>query len=634
MKRALMVIILAGVALVGVVPDFAQAARTDAIWARKTTENIVLNGILSEASWAKAESLTVKFGIDNGIPGSGWKIESGVLPNDSTFAVLKLLVKDNQMYLGARIKDKSIGGSELFNRFDALLMSIKDHANGLDPKPPSEYFYTWWYPNSPDPQPVGQLPQFRGRWATNDGTPRDSTMIANWDAVTVVNGTSNTDAGAPDQGYTVEMRFNLTSEGYDVTRTQGDIVEWNIDVYDTDWFWPLNAGTFFCTRTWVQSPWGNQAWYDEVHVYAKPSVTVSSGPVPLLLPEFIVPDAIGFTAPTINGTLTEPVWGQTPGFRIHYGDVALRQSYPGVGPYRSGQYQPTVNGGVAAVLDPGDAFVKMFLKGNFLYLGFDVNDQIVQYHANIDRWDGFIVTINDRATRGPDKELLGRRLSFQVGAAGNAVAADYLLTLVGNGGATLALVPKAGSTVDTLGPDHGGGIDAGYTAELALDLTKLGYPSGLGDGALFIGVDLLDGDSFGVDYTSSYGTRTWWFRQYEGECCPAWALLSHAPLSGIEDGAPRPPEGYALLGSYPNPARQQTIRYALAEPSNVTLQVFDIGGRLIDTRPLGIQSQGQREVRYDAGTFAAGLYLYQLKVMDPLTGALRTALSGRLIVSQ
>jgi len=56
-----------------------------------------LNGVLSEASWAKAESLVVRFGIDNGSPGSGWKIESGVLPNDSTYATLKILIKGNQI---------------------------------------------------------------------------------------------------------------------------------------------------------------------------------------------------------------------------------------------------------------------------------------------------------------------------------------------------------------------------------------------------------------------------------------------------------------------------------------------------------------------------------------------------------
>ena len=70
--------------------------------------------------------------------------------------------------------------------------------------------------------------------------------------------------------------------------------------------------------------------------------------------------------------------------------------------------------------------------------------------------------------------------------------------------------------------------ETGYTAEIQLDLTKLGYPAGLGDRFLFLGVDHYDGDSF-VPYTDSYATRTWWFREREGECCPIWAYMAASP---------------------------------------------------------------------------------------------------------
>jgi len=40
---------------------------------------------------------------------------------------------------------------------------------------------------------------------------------------------------------------------------------------------------------------------------------------------------------------------------------------------------------------------------------------------------------------------------------------------------------------------------------------------------------LVDGDSFGppgpIPVTSSYSTRTWWFREREEQCCPAWTYL-------------------------------------------------------------------------------------------------------------
>ena len=144
MRRITTTLLLVGIAAVWALPAHSQAKRLDYVWARQTTNPITLDGVLNEADWAKADSLFLKFGIDNGVPGSGWKIEAGLLPSDSTYAVLKLLVRNNQMFLGARVKDKSVGGSANFNRFDGLLMALKDHMSTGAPKPPDEYFYVWW----------------------------------------------------------------------------------------------------------------------------------------------------------------------------------------------------------------------------------------------------------------------------------------------------------------------------------------------------------------------------------------------------------------------------------------------------------------------------------------------------------
>ena len=43
-----------------------------------------------------------------------------------------------------------------------------------------------------------------------------------------------------------------------------------------------------------------------------------------------------------------------------------------------------------------------------LYMGFEVRDQVVQYHPDLNRWDGFMVTVEDRGRRGPDNQLLGQ----------------------------------------------------------------------------------------------------------------------------------------------------------------------------------------------------------------------------------
>ncbi len=630
MKRGLILLMLFTVAAAGAAPAFAQAPRQDIIWARQTTSAITLDGKLDEADWAKAESTIVVFGTDNGIPGSGWKIEGGTLPNDSTYAVLKFLVKDNQLYLGAELKDRSIGGSKDFNRFDGLLMNIPDHSIAGAPKPPAEYLYSWWYPNEDSTGAPGQLPSFKGSWAPDSvGAPRDSTQIANWDAVTIVHGLSNSDA-VPDTGYTVEMRFNLTPMGYDVMQPGGGIIEWSISIYDCDWLWPLDVFHLSYNRVWWQNPWGNTYWYDLVHVYSRPSVTVNSGAVPYVGPEYYVPDGNAYAAPTIDGQLNEPIWSQIQGFDIRYDDDVLRQSYPSIGPYRSGQYQAPVNGRTDAVLDPGDATVKMFFQDSTLYMGFDVRDQAVQYVSNFDRWDGFLVTLNDRTLRNPDNVLMPRRLSFQVGPTGNALSSDYLATLVNEGGAEVAIHLNAGTSVDTLGAS----ADNGYTAELKIHLTRLGYPPDLGDGSLFIGMCLLDGDTFN-SLSIATGTRTWWFRQYEGECCAAWAYLaSGTSVTGVPDRPIPVTQRYNLLGSFPNPASRTTIQYSLGAPSAVNLEIFDVSGRLVTTRDLGVQDAGVRNAAYDGSGNAAGVYLYRLKVSDPATGSLRAVLHGRMVLTK
>jgi hypothetical protein len=418
----------------------------------------------------------------------------------------------------------------------------------------------------------------------------------------------------------------MAAMGYDLNDPTGEIIEWNISIYDCDWLWPINVAQLAYNRVWWQSPWGGDMWYHEVEVHARPDVTVeSTNPLPDIRPDVFIPDGAAFAAPTLNGTLTEPVWGSAYTFDIEYGNSALRETYPGVGPYRSGQFQPPVNGGQALVVDPGDATVRMFHRGDLLYLGFDFRDQYVQFHPTLDRWDGALLSINDRGAIGPDNNLPGRRLSFQIKADGTAQANDYLLSLVTAGDAAITAALKAGTTVDTLGLN----TDTGWTAEMWIDLTALGYPAGLGDRILFVGVDLLDGDSFDVT-EDSYGTRAWWFREYENQCCPAWAHLGNAVTTeSVQDPEPQT-DAYLVTGTYPNPGAAGTIHYRLAQPSEVTLEIYDVAGRLVERRPLGRQAAGARFVSFDGQGKAAGVYLFRLDVRDPASGARRIAMQGRM----
>jgi hypothetical protein len=627
--RAPLLTVLAAAALLGAATSaFAQPPRTDVIWARSTAgAPITLDGHLTEPAWAKAESLIVRWGVNNGSPGSGYKPEGGFLPSDPSFATIKFLTVGDNLYLGAVMRDSSVGGSADFNRFDGLLMMIMNHTVLDRPTPVMEHLYSWWYPTDATPMAINKLPNFAGYWSAGPGNPRDSASVANWDAVTTVQGISNSDT-LVDQGYTIEMRFKVSADGYNITQAAGDVVEWSGSLYDCDWYWPINVYRFASNRTWWQNPWGNVSWYHEGHIYCRPDVTINSGPVPFVQPDVRIPNAGGWASPTIDGKLNDPVWSLAPKFDIRYGDDALRLTYPNTGKYRSGQFQPTVNGGQAYVADPGDATVRYFFKDDSLFLGFDVRDQVVQYHANFDRWDGFIVTVTEKTAQGPDKQLLTRRLTFQVGPTGQALAQDYLPFLRDTlHGAAVALKLKGGTTLDTTGAVP----DSGYTAELKIDLTKLGFPADLGDHVLFLGVDLMDGDSF-VPYTDSYGTRTWWFRQYEGENGPAWCYLDPGLFVTAVSGPPGDmPPRIALLGNGPNPFQgRTTIRYSLAARSDVALEVFDLQGRRVARQVIGTQGAGPQHAVFERDKMSSGLYLYRL-VVDP-EGGKRTTLSGKMMV--
>jgi hypothetical protein len=90
--------------------------------------------------------------------------------------------------------------------------------------------------------------------------------------------------------------------------------------------------------------------------------------------------------------------------------------------------------------------------------------------------------------------------------------------------------------------------------------------------------------------------------------------------SYVEDErVPSAPEKVALLPNYPNPfSERTTIEYALPEPQEVRLAVYDALGRrvrvLVDER----QSAGTHQVRWDGTTAsgrqaASGLYLIRLE---------------------
>jgi hypothetical protein len=77
------------------------------------------------------------------------------------------------------------------------------------------------------------------------------------------------------------------------------------------------------------------------------------------------------------------------------------------------------------------------------------------------------------------------------------------------------------------------------------------------------------------------------------------------------------PEDYFLAQSYPNPFNAVTkIDYGLPDPSHVTLIVYDITGRLVETLVDEYQDAGLHSVTWNSGDEPSGTYLYRIAAGD------------------
>lgn len=606
--------------------------REDVVWARTASAGAVsLDGQLDEAAWGSAESIMLEYGQTGLLPTSGWRAEfQPDVITDPTHATIKFLVtNDNQLWLGFDIPDSSVGGNQDWARWDGILMNIQDKlvlGDLTNSANATEFFYTWWYVNIETLVVPGAPPRFIGRYGNFDDTTRTPEQIAVWDAVTVVNGTSN-DAGR-DEGWTVEMRIALDSLGYDVTQPDGDIVMVNFSIWDCDYLFEGNPAIVNSTRTHFQSPWGNTNANNTARIHARPDVTTTSGTLPDVDPDVVLPINQSYADPVIDGVLDDEVWGGAYSFEIAWDDDNIKYSYPGIGPWVSGHFQPELGGNPRPpVLDPSYAMVKMFFKDDYLYLAADMNDARVQGFLVVDKIDGIRVMIGDRANNNLDNNMIVQQMRVNFDDTGQPVASEYLLTLIDSSKAEFAVALKGATTVN-----NNTDIDEGYSIELKIDLTGLGYPTGLGDKVLFMGVDLYDGDSFD-DPLNDYGTRSWWFREHEGGPALAWMYMDSNNPVGVEDNTLSViPNSIELYGNYPNPFNPSTkIKFSIPEAGNVNIRVFNTLGEQIETFNI-YRNAGISEVNFEASSLSTGIYFYEVSLNSATSGTNFSSKTGKMIL--
>lgn len=130
------------------------------------------------------------------------------------------------------------------------------------------------------------------------------------------------------------------------------------------------------------------------------------------------------------------------------------------------------------------------------------------------------------------------------------------------------------------------------------------------------------GDYIGI--TSGNG-KIWpfWMDDFTG-IQQAWTV-GISVLVGVAENNSLP-KNYSLEQNYPNPFNPSTkIKFDVptanltlsgAKGLNVTLKVYDISGRLVETLLNKLMNPGSYEVEWNAGSFASGVYFYKIITME------------------
>ncbi len=93
-------------------------------------------------------------------------------------------------------------------------------------------------------------------------------------------------------------------------------------------------------------------------------------------------------------------------------------------------------------------------------------------------------------------------------------------------------------------------------------------------------------------------------RRWGGDCPPV----------GIEEPRPYINDFY-LRQNYPNPFNPSTIiSYFLPKSADVSLRIYDVRGSLVETIVNSVQAAGEHQFTWNAEGYAAGVYMYTLKV--------------------
>lgn len=86
------------------------------------------------------------------------------------------------------------------------------------------------------------------------------------------------------------------------------------------------------------------------------------------------------------------------------------------------------------------------------------------------------------------------------------------------------------------------------------------------------------------------------------------------PEIGIEPYDNNIPREYLLAQNYPNPFNGSTsIRFNLAEPADVTIEIYNLLGQKVETLVHGSRPAGSHICNWNASRYPSGMYVYRLQ---------------------
>ncbi|MEZ5174555.1 MAG: T9SS type A sorting domain-containing protein [Bacteroidia bacterium] len=89
-----------------------------------------------------------------------------------------------------------------------------------------------------------------------------------------------------------------------------------------------------------------------------------------------------------------------------------------------------------------------------------------------------------------------------------------------------------------------------------------------------------------------------------------WALVTFENVTGVKQSMKIP---LGLNQNMPNPFSDNSrINYAIKDAQNLSLSIYDINGRLINTQNLGYKTAGEYSTMVNASELSAGTYFYQI----------------------